>query len=50
VGTVIDLWKDALEAQRNLQQAETNWRQELIVQLRHAQITVPLWVKQVGVV
>ena len=26
-----------------------NWRQELIVQLRRAQITVPLWVKQVGV-
>jgi hypothetical protein len=25
-----------------------NWRQELIVQLRHAQITVPLWVKEVG--
>jgi hypothetical protein len=26
-----------------------NWRQELIVQLRRADITVPLWVKQVGV-
>ena len=26
-----------------------NWRQEVIVQLRRANVTVPLWVKQVGV-
>lgn len=27
---------------------EKDWRQELIVQLRRAQVTVPPWVKQVG--
>ncbi len=44
-----DIWIAAAKGQTFLQQAEANWRQELIVQLRRAKITVPLWVKQVGV-
>jgi hypothetical protein len=48
VKLTVNLGYDALKAQKNLHQAAANWRQELIVQLRRAQITVPLWLKQVG--
>ena len=49
VKLTVKLGVDALDAKNSLQRAEVNWRQELIVQLRRAQITVPFWVKQVGV-
>lgn len=39
---------DAGSAQGALQAVEQNWRDELVVQLRRAKITVPLWLKQVG--